>query len=199
MNKNSEDNISLFFKNPNDFEGSIGVHSTLYLLRRDASLCLGYDPNNNQKIQFEALFPGTMAILAGIDLVAKFVYRDLPNKVGERYRDYVSEYIGKRLHDEGLYDKRLYDKMYQLRNSLLHSYGLYSETSNGKVYHFVLTRGLGKLFEQVSDKSHLVDIEILWKQFEMSLESYHKELLASSDLQQIFSEMFPKYGLIGIK
>lgn len=189
MNKDLQNDISLFIRNPNDFEGRQGIHSTLYLLRRDASLCFGYDPNNNQKIQFEALFPATMAILAGIDLLAKFVYRDLPSEVGKRYTEYVSKYI----------DSKFQEEMYQLRNALLHSFGLYSETRSGKVYHFVLKRGLGKLIVQVSDKSYLIDIEILWKQFEASVETYHKELVASEDLQQIFSEMFPKYGLIGIR
>lgn len=189
MTEDLKNDISLFIRNPNDFDGRQGVHSTLYLLRRDASLCFGYDPNNNQKIQFEALFPATMAILAGIDLVAKFIYRDLPNEVGKRYMEYVAKYI----------DNKFQEELYQLRNALLHSFGLYSETRNGKVYHFVLTRGLGKLIVQVSDKSYLIDIEVLWKQFESSLETYHNELLASADLQQVFIEMFPKYGVIGIR
>lgn len=189
MTKDLQENIGLFLKHPNDFRGQQGVHSTLYLLRRDASLCFGYDPNNNQRIQCEALFPATMAILAGIDLVAKFVFRDAPNEVGKRYNEYISKYL----------DNNFKEELYQLRNALLHSFGLYSETRTGKVYHFVLTRGLGKLVVQVSEKSYRVDIEVLWKKFETSLEIYHKELLATADLQQIFSEMFPKYGLVGIQ
>lgn len=187
MNQDLQNNIALFFRNPNDFEDKIGVHSTLYLLRRDASLCFGYDPNNNHKIHFEALFPAAMAVLAGIDLVAKFVYRD-SSGVGKRYKDYVFKYI----------DKEFKEELYQLRNALLHSFGLYSETKV-KVYHFILKRRVGKLIEPISDKSYLVDIEFLWRQFEASIEAYHKELVTSADLQQIFSEMFPKYGLIGIQ
>lgn len=189
MNKDLQNNISLFIRHPNDFEVRQGVHSTLYLLRRDASLCFGYDPNNNQKIQFEALFPATMAILAGIDLMAKFVYRDLPNEVRERYIKYVSKYI----------DNSFQEEIYQLRNSLLHSFGLYSETRSGKIYHFVLTKGLDRLIVQASEKSYLVDIVGLWKKFESSIEDYHQDLIYSADLQQVFSDMFPKYGLIGIR
>jgi len=189
MSNNLYDNISLFLKNPNNFDARQGVHSTLYLLRRDASLCFGYDPNNNQKIQFEALFPATMAVLAGIDLVAKFVYRDSANEVGKRFKNFVSNYIDNTFHVE----------LYQLRNSLLHSFGLHSETKDGKVYHFVLTRGSGKLIEHVLAKSYLVDIELLWKKFENSINVYDQELKNSADLQQNFSDMFPKYGLIGIQ
>lgn len=189
MNNNLQDDIALFLKHPNDFDGRPGVHSTLYLLRRDASLCFGYDPNNNQKIHFEALFPATMAVLAGIDLVAKFIYRDLPSGVGKRFTDFVSKYI----------DNTFQEELYQLRNSLLHSFGLYSVARNGKVYHFILARGRGKLIEQVSAKSYLVDIELLWKKFEDAINIYHQELKTSTDLQQNFSEMFPKYGLIEIQ
>jgi hypothetical protein len=74
-----------------------------------------------------------MAVLAGIDLIAKFIYRDLANEVGKRFTDFVSKYINNIFHEE----------LYQLRNSLLHSFGLYSETRNGKAYHFVLTQGSG--------------------------------------------------------
>jgi len=189
MNIDLREKIALFVRHPNNFEERAGLHSTLYLLRRDASLCFGYDPNNNQKIEFEALFPATMAILAGIDLVAKFIFRDLASEVGERYRKYVSKYI----------DNAFEEELYQLRNSLLHSFGLYSETRSGKVYHFVLAKCLGQLIIQASDHLYLVDIEVLWQKFEASVGVYHDELLASADLQQIFSEMFPKYGAVGIQ
>jgi len=173
---------------PNDFDDRVGVHSTLYLLRRDASLCFGYNPNNGQKIQYEALFPATMAVLAGIDLIAKFVYRDRGN-VGDRFRGYVKKYIENNFHEE----------LYQLRNSLLHSFGLYSEGGNKKIYRFVLKRGIRTLIEQDSSGYYFIDVELLWKKFETSISTYNEELIASVDLQQIFSEMFPKYGLIGVQ
>lgn len=69
-----DNKMRLFFKSPDDFVGRTGRHSTLYLLRRDVSLCFGIDPNSGNKVDFVALFPGAMAILAGIDLLAKFVY-----------------------------------------------------------------------------------------------------------------------------
>lgn len=186
---NLQNDIELFFRHPNDFDGKANIHSTLYLLRRDTSMCFGYDPNNNQKINFEALFPGTMAVMAGIDLVAKFLYADTKNEVSKRFTDYVVKYI----------DKNFSEELFQLRNSIVHSFGLYSEGKAGKIYHFILTRGVGKLIQKVNEKTYYVDIEILWRKFEASIELYQQELSNSSDLQQIFIDMFPKYGTVTIK
>jgi len=185
---NLQNDIALFFRRPNDFDSRVGIHSTLYLLRRDTSLCFGYDPNTNQKIGFEALFPATMAVMAGIDLVAKFLYADKKNEVSRRFTDYVAKYI----------DANFTEELFQLRNSIVHSFGLYSEGKRGKIYYFALTRGIGKLILQASEKNYYVDIELLWKKFENSIELYWQELSASSDLQKIFSDMFPKYGAFPI-
>ncbi|MDP3665244.1 MAG: hypothetical protein Q8R50_01080 [Sediminibacterium sp.] len=186
---NLQNDIALFFRHPNDFDGKATIHSTLYLLRRDTSMCFGYDPNNNQKINFEALFPATMAVMAGIDLVAKFLYADTKNEVSKRFTDYVVKYI----------DKNFSEELFQLRNSIVHSFGLYSEGKGGKIYHFILTRGIGKLIQKVNEKTYYVDIEILWNKFEESIELYQQELSNSTDLQQIFIDMFPKYGTGTIK
>jgi len=186
---NLQNDIELFFRQPNDFDDRTAIYSTLYLLRRDIFMCFGYDPNNNQKINFEALFPGTIAVVAGIDLVAKFLYSDTKNGVSKRFTDYVVKYI----------DINFSEELFQLRNSIVHSFGLYSEGKAGKIYHFILTRGVGKLIQKINEKTYSVDIEILWKKFEESIELYQKELINSTDLQQIFIDMFPKYGTVTIK
>jgi len=185
---NLQNDIALFFRHPNDFDGKSVIHSTLYLLRRDTSMCFGYDPNNNQKINFEALFPATMAVMAGIDLVAKFLYSD-KNAVGKRFTDYVVKYI----------DITFSEELFQLRNSIVHSFVLYSEGKGGEIYHFVLAKGIGKLIQQATAITYYVDIELLWKQFEESIELYQQELAASLALQKIFIDMFPKYGTVTIK
>jgi len=186
---NLQNDIELFFRHPNDLDGKADSHSTLYLLRRDTSMCFGYDPNNNQKINFEALFPATMAVMAGIDLVAKFLYADTKNEVSKRFKTYVVKYI----------DKSFSEELFQLRNSIVHSFGLYSEGKAGKIYHFILTRGFRTLIQNENEKTYCVDIEILWRKFEASIELYQQELSNSSDLQQRFIDMFPKYGTVAIK
>lgn len=62
-----------------------------------------------------------MTVLAGIDLLGKF-YKgdDSPNGVGQRFKNYYEKYI----------DNKNADTIYQLRNSMLHSFGLISKTKN---------------------------------------------------------------------
>jgi hypothetical protein len=180
--------LDIFFRKPEDFSEKKGVLSTLFLLRRDIQTCFGIDPNTNRKIDFEALFPGTIAILAGIDLLAKFVYNDKPNEVGIRYRNYVENYI----------DKEHYMELYQLRNALLHSFGLYSE-SGGKTFRFVLYRGADKLIQDLGKGIHYVDIELLRNKFENSIDIIQQEIRESESLQKNFLDCFAKYGALKIK
>ena len=162
--------------------------STLFLLRRDIQTCFGIDPNTNRKIDFQALFPGTIAILAGIDLLAKFVYNDKPNEVGVRYRNYVENYI----------DKEHYMELYQLRNALLHSFGLYSE-SGGKTFRFVLSIGEDKLIRESGKGTYNIDIELLRNKFENSIDIIQQEIRESESLQKIFFDYFSKFGALEIK
>ena len=102
---------------PNDF----GV---LYLLRRDINLCMGGS--------CQALWPAAMGMLAGVDLLAKFLEgSDATGKVRDRFRSFVGRFFGLNPTDQ--------EVLYQLRNALLHSFGLYSKTPQGKVYRFFLT------------------------------------------------------------
>jgi hypothetical protein len=66
--------IDLFFQSPNNFDDNQDNFSTLFALRRDIYICMGINPNDNATIESRALFPAAMAIMAGIDLLAKFVY-----------------------------------------------------------------------------------------------------------------------------
>ncbi len=77
-----------------------------------------------------------MGICAGIDLLGKFfVGNDDKGGVGKRFRNFLITYFSVPQNDA--------ETLYQLRNSLLHSFGLYSEVTDkaGKVvqiYKFVL-------------------------------------------------------------
>jgi len=185
---NIQKDVDVFLRNPSNFEDKIIINSTLYLLRRDISICFGINPNNHQKVDFQALFPATMGVMAGIDLMAKFVYNDKPNKVSERFSKYIKRYI----------DTKFSEEIYQLRNSLLHSFGLFSKDNAGKVYRFNLSIGYGELVH-VQNKFYHIDIELLWNKFDKSIECYQEDLNKSKDLQIKFSEMYPKYGTICIK
>jgi hypothetical protein len=62
----------LFFMSPRTRRSVPNEFSVLYLLRRDIGTCMGVDADTGQPVAHQALWPGAMAMLAGIDLLAKF-------------------------------------------------------------------------------------------------------------------------------
>ena len=74
-----------------------------------------------------------MAVMAGVDLVAKFLEGKDNTSVGGRFRKFLEQCF--KLASQS--DREI---IYQLRNSLLHSFGLYSEDSTGRIYRFSLRR-----------------------------------------------------------
>ncbi|MGZ6207686.1 MAG: hypothetical protein ACXWMS_09035 [Syntrophales bacterium] len=153
---------------------------------------MGIDPNTLQPIPYAALWPGTMSILAGVDLLAKFYDgSDQINQVGPRFREFVRKYFRPLSPVEA-------DIVYQLRNSLLHSFGLYSETTGGKRYRFKLGQDLGQFISLLGRDIYLVDIRELHRRFESAVSQYQNDLENSTTLQGYFTTMFLKYGAIRI-
>ena len=191
MNGNIKNDIAFFFKKPEELDDQESSYSTLFLLRRDIRTCFGFNPDTNCVISYKALFPAVMAVSAGIDLLAKFAC-GVSEKVGPRYKCYIEQYI----------DKNYSEVLFQLRNSLLHSFGLYSESNSKghkkKVFRFLLNETGDRLVEQIDDERFCINIRLLWEKFEASIEVFHRDILESDELQQKFSKMFPKYGSIQI-
>ena len=177
------DAIHLFFEDPNIFRAPPGNFGILYLLRRDIEQCLA------SKIQW----PCAMAVMAGIDLLAKFFTgRDQSGDVGRRFQFFVKEYFHC-TESEG----RL---IYQLRNSLLHSFGLYFEDPLGTPRRFQLQAGVGKpLIEREDGGKYRVDLPTLHQRFESAVEKYRQDLFRHSTLENNFAQMFSKYGCIPIE
>jgi hypothetical protein len=183
-----DSNIDLFFEDPESKPVIPGQFSILYLLRRDIRNCI---------INRQALWPGAMAVLAGIDLLGKFYAGDDSNgQVGKRFKDFIKKYFQPIAQDDAT-------TMYQLRNALLHSFGLYSEVKRkGKVYHFSLvaeneTGPLVRVYPQNANY-YLVDLLVLYAKFEDAVAYYLGDLRIDKDLQAHFNDMFPKYGAISI-
>jgi hypothetical protein len=96
------------------------------------------------------------------------------------------------------------DLIYQLRNSLLHSFGLYSEKTDSKgrviaTYNFVLSRGTGKLIKHLNNDYYCVDVQRLRELFDQAVEKYETELRDTSrhdyqDLNRKFSAMLSKHA-----
>jgi hypothetical protein len=183
----------IFFEEPHSGRHSPGQFGVLYLLRRDIFRCMGIDPITRNPMNYMALWPGTMAILAGIDLLGKFFAgRDQRGGVGKRFCDYLKEYFQPISTGDG-------GVIYQLRNALLHSFGLYSE-DKGKIYEFVLVQNQSQLIQQVPADTYIVDIRELHRRFEESVCRYKVQLENDkNDLQKNFTAMFPKYGAIRIE
>ena len=183
--------VEFFFQNPKEFNESQGVYSTLFLLRRDILTCFGVNPNDNSKLEYRSILPGIIAIMAGIDLLSKFHFTDkenIGNKSGDRFKNFVSKYI----------DNENKEVLYQLRNSLLHSFGLYSKDKHGKEYNFILEFFRDQLIFKVDEINYIISIKELHKKFEDSIHKYMNDIINDDILKENFDHMYHKYGVIGI-
>ena len=177
------DEIDLFFEDPTVFRQPPGDFGILYLLRRDIDQC----------VASKILWPGAMAVMAGIDLLAKFFAGcDKPADVGRRFKSFVAHYFHCPEHEKHL--------IYQLRNSLLHSFGLYFEDPPGAPQRFQLQAEVGKpLVEPGRHGKYRVDLLALHQRFESGVEEYRQDLLWKPALQSNFYQMFSKYGSIPVE
>jgi hypothetical protein len=189
----NQEDADLFFLSPRE-NNAQNRFAVLYLLRRDIDLCMGIDPNTGKDLRpsYKALWPGAMAILAGVDLLAKFFAgSDEAGEVGKRFRGFLECCFNvKRAEDRNV--------IYHLRNSLLHSFGLYSQDMK-KVYRFFLTdKGTGPLVSQKAGDRYYVDLRVLHREFEKAVELYREKLNGDDKLKEKFTKMFGNYGCIYI-
>lgn len=186
----------IFFQDPQNYRNPPGVYGVLHLLRRDIFICMGIDPSTKQLIPHSTLWPGAMAILAGIDLLAKYYAgSDEIGNVGKRFCSFLGAYFKQISVNDQV-------TIYQLRNSLLHSFGLYSErTEKGKnvtKYHFILGQNLSQFISVQPNDVYVVDIRELHKRFESAVMMYENDIEKDKVLQSNFTKLFPKYGSIRI-
>jgi len=132
-----------------------------------------------------------MAILAGIDLVAKFFKGDdTIGQVGQRFRDYITKYFQPISPGDE-------ETIYQLRNALLHSFGLYSKTKTN-TYRFMLSANNSSLVQSLGMDTYQIDLRALHQKFEDSLGKYVNDLNVNITLQSNFLKMFTNYGAVHI-
>jgi len=136
-----------------------------------------------------AQWPGAMAILAGVDLLAKFYSGNDKGKVGTRFMVFLrSKYFNNLNNNDACV-------LYHLRNSLLHSFGLYSFDKN-KEYWFTLVARYEPLIELVKTDHYKIDVMALCENFESAVELYLTDLKSDSGLQNKFFLLFHKYGSV---
>lgn len=188
--------IELFFQDPKAQHPTYKTPKTygvLHLLRRDIIKCSGKDPETGEKSPISSLWPQTMAVLAGIDLLGKFYYGSDSTEfgaIGNRFKGFIVENFN--ISREGA------EIIWQLRNSLLHSFGLYSKGRRGKIYRFTVTNVGGELISCGENDQYTVDLKTLNSVFEEAVEKYRKGLLEDPSLQKKFNIMFENYGAVGI-
>jgi len=138
-----------------------------------------------------------MAILAGVDLLAKFYCNnDDVSEVGKRFRRFVQTFIT-HTHADPELDA---NAIYQLRNSLLHSFGLYSESRN-RIYRFTVTQKVDTTL--LANDNHdperwIVNLSALQSRFEEAVEQYGVMLWAGKAPSSFSEALFEKYGWINI-
>jgi len=176
---------ALFFENPAFYRPPPGDFGILYLLRRDI----------NQSLEHKILWLGAMGIMTGIDLLAKF-WAGKDNSSGGGVSKRFDPFVG-RYFDCPVSDKPL---IYDLRNSLLHSFGLHAVDPKGNIkYCFQLqATPLKPLIEPGDAGKYRIDVIALHKHFETAVEKYRSDLHHDPVLQNSFGKMFPKYGSIPI-
>jgi len=205
--------LDWFFRSPRAAPRENETFSQLYLLRRDIDTCFGIDPNTglamkpvdettHQPLYCKAIWPATMAVLGGIDLLAKFLAGSDKSRgrgkdsVGGRFETFAHRYFGLAEGDA--------HAVYQLRNSLLHSFGLYSEEIDHKgnikaSYNFLLTQCAGVLVKRLDRDKFVIDVQLLRSLFDQAIARYEADLRDNSrkdhkELSENFAAMFPKHA-----
>lgn len=188
----STDDAQFFFQSPRDkpVANAAGPvrHSTLTALRGDVAFCMGIDPSNGKPSsthQSKALWSGTITIMAGIDLLAKFYAGcDVPGKVGKRFKAFVTKFLGVTDSDVEI--------LYQLRNSLMHSYGISFDVDGCHVD--LAFNHCQCLVTPKSPNGKIVDLLTLSRQFEAAINTYNAVVKSDLGAQAAFARMFSKYG-----
>lgn len=176
-----------FFRHPNKTPVVPGDNSTFCLLRRDLNTLSETSPKG-------MLWPRAMIVMAGIDLMAKFKYnsdRISRGAIGKRYIDFCHKYIV----DSGTNRNRDADLMWQLRNAMLHSFGVYSDKGTG--HRFLLDYAPGNLLIDINAGGrYVINLKVLFKRFQSSIIQFNQD--ATANPNQLTQQMFDKYGFIHI-
>ena len=202
--------IAHFFTAPAVDPATLGmIKSTLYLLRRDVNFCLGIDHETgaHDPTQGRAIFPGVMTIMAGWDLLGKFLAGDDDpyHRVGARLQAFIQRYV-RTVTCDALTNAQAWC-LWQLRNCMLHSFGLLAKVNDARqfadVVRFVLAEDgmdvivVGRTGGAERDWTAVVDYWKLHAQFEQSIVAYRRELenpASGGDLRNHFDRMWTDYG-----
>jgi hypothetical protein len=182
----------LFFRSPLDERDVQPSYGTLSTLRREVDFCMQIDRRHGVKCATDerALWAGAVTIMAGIDLLAKFSTGDDSvdrGKVRARFKGFLETFF----HLGDMRDRSL---LYDLRNSLVHSFSLGFNVDLCEVG--LAFGGYESLITRIPWPFPIVDLWMLYEEFEKAVDEYQKAVQSNSIpvLQCNFAKMFSKYG-----
>jgi len=186
-------NINKFFEDNSIIHQTPYHFSTLYLIIRDAKVCLKLNPNKIDDELFKtygAEWPAVMTIFSGIDLLGKLYSGNDIDNVGSRFKSLIVKYF-----DECNTQSES-EIIYSLRNALDHSFNLYSND-----YNFSLIRDKNKplISDKIINNRNYKQVNVcsLYNNLRSSCNKYHNDLLDINNynLRNNFNIMFQKYGI----
>ncbi len=193
MTNNLDEYIEHFFEDNSETHPLPYHFSTLYLIVRDVKACLKLNPNVFEDEAFNtygAEWPAIMTIFSGIDLLGKFLAGDDSNgNVGNRFKEFIIEYF-----DE-CNNRTDSEIIYELRNSLAHSFNLYS-----RHYNFSLVNNENEpLILDISKNSKIykqINVNFIYLNFRSACFKYQSDVLNTNNiiLRSNFDNMYNKYG-----
>lgn len=194
--------IDLFFADPCKALQPPGEFGTLYLLRRDALRCFGckleaikgpleHAIEECGGLKEGVLFPGAMVVLAGIDLLGKFLAGS--EKIGgvrQRFEGFIEDYFASGTKAES-------HVLWIFRNTLMHSFGLWGN-DGGKPVLFDLRFTGGSIVEELGTggSAYAIDALSLHREFELSVAKYRHAVDTSKLVRANFATMFDHYGKV---
>lgn len=167
--------IEFIFRDP-DLDADPNNNSQLYLLRRDIDRCLCQNKGckNTEKI----LWPATLSIFAGIDLLATY-YNNLKFNIEshhkKRFECFLSNFFD--LEDD------LINALYRFRCAIVHNYGLIA-TNKGVDYRFDFNylETDKELIKKLDTRYFYVSLYILDINFRKAIDSLKQYLLDDKNL-----------------
>ena len=195
-----EDDIAFFFRDPFDYNEIDEKFSPLYLVRRDIIEITGETKINDVLINERLIFPFTILVFIGIDILSLcYSGRNIDKKKDreiavsrDMFMNFIKEYLDDNVDCHALW---------LTRNSLVHTFGggVAKTHSNGG-YSFVYSRNNSKLLTQTKDSDNLIiinlDTTLLYSKFKTAIARYVHDLQSSIDLKNKFEDVLDKYGHI---